>query len=502
MSTGSPTRRGFLRMAGAGAALAGVGCDDKTRRLMLGSMAKKFESGAIEPFTSPQGASVDLISHVISRLTWGAAPGDYQRVVAMGESPEQAVAKFIDSHLNYRGDLAKESSHQVRALEEIMEPLIGEMYDYSPRQLNFELTKAALWRAVHSPHQLYEVMVSFWSDHFNIDSSKADCRWLKPWDDREVIRKHALGNFAQLLRASALSPAMLFYLDGRANKRCKPEEKPNENYARELMELHTLGVHGGYTQADVMEAARCLTGWTVDGRDGKMFQTGKVKFLAQNHDDGEKTVLGVKIPAGGKEKDLDKLLEIVTTHPSTSKFVAEKLCRRFVADEPKATTVSSVASAFAKSGGDIRTTLKTLFATEEFLDARGTKFKRPFHFLVSALRAVGSDSDCGMPLQLALRRMGHMPFDYPTPEGYSDKGADWMSTLLARWDIALRLGRGQVGDSPVKVEELAKAAGGEDGVARHILKRSLKPEETEALAATEKTDRVALLLAMPDFQLY
>lgn len=497
------TRREFLRLtAGTGLALAGTACDQKTRKAFLGPLGDAIDKVSLAGFRSPEGDQVDLITHVLSRLTWGIAPGDYERVAAMGKTPEEAVQRFIDLHLGERhADETKEAKEQIEFLGALLDP-IGELYDYHPRQLNYELTRASLLRAVHSPNQLYEVMVGFWSDHFNIDSSKADCRWLKAWDDREVIRKHALGKFSDLVAASAKSPAMLFYLDGRENRRRKPEEKPNENYARELLELHTLGVKGGYTQMDVLEAARCLTGWTVVGRDSKTWGIGRVLFKKSDHDDGAKVVLGQKIPEGGGEKDFDLLLEIVTQHPSTAKFIATKLCRRFIQDEPPDSAVEAVAAAFTKSNGDIRETLKALFATEDFLVARRTKFKRPFHFLVSTLRATGLPHECGRELQRTLRRMGQMPFDYPTPEGYADKADDWMSTLLARWDFSLRLAREQLGVPTWKQETLVKAAGEADGLARHLLGRKPSIDETAALAATPERDRLALLLASPEFQLY
>src|SRR3989442_372228 len=178
-----------------------------------------------------------------------------------------------------------------------------------------EMTRATILRAVWSERQLYEVMVHFWTDHFNIDCSKADCRWLKAADDRDVIRRHALGRFPDLLRASALSPAMLWYLDGRANRKQQDNDKPNENYARELLELHTLGIHGGYTQRDVMEVARCLSGWSV--RSVKQLRKGSVEFHPGLHDDGAKLVLGRAIPAGLGQQDLDRVLEIVALHPAT-----------------------------------------------------------------------------------------------------------------------------------------------------------------------------------------
>src|SRR5262249_37442309 len=154
-----------------------------------------------------------------------------------------------------------------------------------------------------------------WSDHFNIDSSKGDCRWLKVADDRDVIQRHALGSFPGLLRASALSPAMLWYLDGRVNRRAAPGDRPNENYARELLELHTLGVHGGYTRQDVMEVARALSGWTVRSRHEVVFGLGKVEFRPELHDDGEKHVLGRVLPAGQGARDLDQVIDAAALHP-------------------------------------------------------------------------------------------------------------------------------------------------------------------------------------------
>ena len=499
------TRRHFLQITGASATAACVGCDPKMRRAFLGPLGDKIDAVNLASFTSPQGAQPDLISHVLSRLSWGVAPGEYARVASLGPTPEEAVAKYLEESLATDSKkLAAAAEDLVRQRQGLVEhesilDQAGELYDYHPKELNFELTRAALLRAVHSPHQLYEVMVGFWSDHFNIDSSKADCPWLKPYDDRTVIRDHALGKFADLLRASALSPAMLFYLDGRQNTN---QGKPNENYARELMELHTLGVHGGYTQTDVLQAARCLTGWYAIGRDSKRFGVGKVEFISAKHDDGPKTVLGHEIPAGGGPKDLDILLEIVTNHPATPQFIATKLCRRFISDDPPASAVTATAQAFVKSQGDIRETLRALFATTEFLSVRKTKFKRPFHFLVSALRATGVPHECGREMQIALRRMGHMPFDYPTPEGYSDRGDDWMSTLLARWDFALRLGRGQIGVNNWQADTLLKAAGGEDGLTRHLLGRKPTADETRTLATAEGADRLAMLLSMPDFQQY
>jgi uncharacterized protein (DUF1800 family) len=353
-------------------------------------------------------------------------------------------------------------------------------------------------------------MVQFWSDHFNIDPSKGDCKWLKVVDDREVIRQHALGKFADLLRASALSPAMLWYLDGRVNRRANPADRPNENYARELLELHTLGVHGGYTQKDVMEVARCLTGWTVRSVGNKpYFQIGKVEFDPALHDFGAKTVLEQTIPSTSPalakdileqrgRHELDRVLQIVVAHPATARHLSAKLCRHFIADNPPAEAVAKVAEAFSKSEGDIRQTLRALFQTDEFLHARGHKFKRPFTFVVSALRASGANTDCGMDIIDYLKRMGHAPFNYPTPEGYPDQASPWMGTLLWRWNFAVALSQNSIKGTRTNLDALRGAAGGDEPLMAHLLGR--KPSAIEARAFADSGDGLALMLASPAFQ--
>jgi uncharacterized protein (DUF1800 family) len=193
-------------------------------------------------------------------------------------------------------------------------------------------------------------MVGFWTDHLNINLEKGDCIYLKPSDDREVIRRHALGKFRDLIRASATSPAMLVYLDGKENQKARPDDIPNENYARELLELHTLGVHGGYTQNDVYEVARCLTGWRLRTK----VAARTVFFEPGLHDDGSKNILGHSIPAGLGELDVERVVDILAAHPSTARFIATKLVRRFVADDPPPSLVERVAAVFTETDGDIK----------------------------------------------------------------------------------------------------------------------------------------------------
>jgi len=388
---------------------------------------------------------------------------------------------------------------------------LGELFEYQEDLLQHELMRGTLARAVFSERQLFEVMVEFWSDHFNIDPSKGDCKWLKVADDREVIRQHALGKFSDMLRASALSPAMLWYLDGRVNRRENMSATPNENYARELLELHTLGVHGGYTQKDVMEVARCLTGWTVRSKNEKpYFQIGKVEFKLDQHDCAAKEVLAHRIPAVPTtasqeqrellaQQELDQVLRIVTSHPATARHIGAKLCQHFIADEPPAAAVEAVASAFSSSDGDIRTTLRALFATDEFKGERGNKFKRPFRYTASTLRATGAKTDSGLEIIDYLQRMGHAPFNYPTPDGYPEPAAPWMGTLLWRWNFALALSENKIKGTNIDVMELRKASGGDPALMAHLLGRTATPDEAQAY--DESGAGLALMLASPAFQM-
>ena len=291
---------------------------------------------------------------------------------------------------------------------------------------------------------------------------------------------------------------MLTYLDGRENRVRKPEDRPNENYARELLELHTLGVHGGYTQQDVMEVARCLSGWRI-GRG--LFQVGKVQFEPGLHDGRAKTVLGQSIPARAARdgrKDFDDVLRIVAAHPSTGRHIAAKLCQRFIADEPPAAAIDTVAGEFTKTKGDISKTMRALFATDEFRGTRGNKFKQPLHFLASALRGTDAETDAARPLVNYLARMGHMPFEYPAPDGYPAHAEPWMSTLLWRWNFAAKLAQGKISGTKIESDRLAKRAGDLAKLAAHLLGR--QPSDDELAAAKASKNPIGLLLASPSFQ--
>ncbi len=497
------SRREFI-ITGA-SALALSGAIFQTMQGLLGDVRQYTGAGLKRPLdgslTPPANANLDPVAHALNRWTFGPGPGDYARIAALGVDgfiEEQLAPEKIDDALCDRAT--------ARFAEAWWEP-VGEAYEEDDETLTPVLRRVALLRATYSQRQLFEVMCEFWSDHFNIDPGKGDARYTKIADDQEVIRKHALGNFRDMLRASALSPAMLWYLDGRANVKRTSEEKPNENYARELMELHTLGVHGGYTQQDVMEVARCLTGWTIlakknDGFSGKLLSPfkdrGKVVFRKDAHDNAAKRVLGHDIPAGLGEGDLDRVIDIVAAHPSTAQFVATKLCARFIADEPPAVAVGATARAFADSRGDIKTTLRALFATPEFRASTGAKLKRPFHFVVSALRATNAELSDEKRTLSFLDKMGHTPFRYPTPDGYPQESAHWLATLLWRWKFAVALANNRIKGARIEREKLRRELGGDVAIMATLLNRQPTPEESDAFL--KSGDGLALMLASPAFQ--
>ena len=321
-----------------------------------------------------------------------------------------------------------------------------------------ELQQAKVLRALYGERQLQEVMTDFWFNHFNIYLNKDADQYLVTAYERDTIRAHALGKFKDLLLATAQSPAMLFYLDNWASMGPKSPQaiaankgKPgqavaglNENYGRELMELHTLGVNGGYTQHDVTELARVLTGWTIQPLE----QGAAYQFDLKKHDPGDKLVLGQTIPENGQNEGL-QMLDILAHHPSTAKFVCRKLAMRFVADDPPPVLVDRLAQKFLATDGDIREVLRTLFKSPEFWSPKTyrAKVKTPFEFAISSLRATGTDVTSAGPLLGILSRMGMPLYQMVPPTGYSMTASTWMSSeaLIDRMNFALDLSNGKVG---------------------------------------------------------
>jgi uncharacterized protein (DUF1800 family) len=340
-----------------------------------------------------------------------------------------------------------------------------------PQRVVAELSMAKVTRAIYSERQLQQVMDDFWFNHFNVFAGKGEDRYYLTSYERDVIQPHAFGKFKDLVTLTAKSPAMLFYLDNflstdpraaerqamqRAMRQARygrpwpprPPANPqqakknerglNENYGRELMELHTLGVDGGYTQKDVTEVARCFTGWTIE----KPRQYADFKFDDKLHDPDPKMVLGKKIHAGGM-KDGEQVIDLLVHHPSTAKFISTKLARRFVSDNPPPALLSRMAETFQSSDGDIRAVLKTMIWSPEFWsrDTYRAKIKTPFELVVSAVRALGTDVDTPMPLVQWVGRIGEPLYQCQPPTGYSDKADTWVNTgaLLNRLNYSLAL---------------------------------------------------------------
>jgi uncharacterized protein (DUF1800 family) len=384
--------------------------------------------------------------------------------------------------------------------------MTGNQAMQGPRFVILELQQARLLRALYSQRQLYEVMVDFWSNHFNIFAGKGADRWLSTAYDRDTIRPHALGRFHDLLRATAQSPAMLFYLDNwlsaspdAALARMTPNNRRrglNENYARELMELHTLGVDGGYTQRDVQEVARCFTGWTIRQPRGE----ASFHFEPRIHDKGEKVVLGTRIPPGGGIEDGLRVIDLLARHPSTARFISLKLARRFISDDPPPSIVNKAAEAFRRSEGDIPTILRTLVDSPEFFapEAHHAKVKKPLEFVASALRATRAEVEISHQLLRYLGRMGEPLFLAQPPTGYPDVGTSWTSPdmLLTRMNFAADLIANRIPGSRVRLE----VVGDKDSFARLVASDSLSPATRSALAETEGSQAIALLMAAPEFQ--
>ena len=419
------------------------------------------------------------------------------------------------------------------------------------RQALGEVMQAKVLRAAYSERQLEEVLVDFWFNHFNVFSGKGQVRMYLNEYERGAIRPHVLGKFQDLLIATATSPAMLFYLDnwqsaapdgavtsaagnrgpnadrgrrnpirpGRARSAAAPSQVRtladlppgaqnrrrglNENYARELMELHTLGVDGGYTQKDVQEVARAFTGWTI----ANPRQGGGFHFEPRMHDDGEKVVLGRRIRAGGGMKDGEDVLALLARHPATARFISTKLARRFVADDPPATVVERAAATFKATDGNIREVVRTIVTSPEFFAAAAyrAKVKTPFEFAVSAVRAAALELPNALPIVAAVRNLGMPLYGCQPPTGYADKAEAWVNSgaLLNRMNFALSLAtaRQVAGPRQQRARDLPAPSVTSDMVIASVLAGDLSQSTAATIdkAATEP-QALALVLGSPEFQ--
>lgn len=470
-----------------GAALLS-GCETLEQRVLK----PKLPAEALPPPAERLGSPA---VRLLSRVAYGPRPGDVARVEQIG------AAAYVDEQLH--PDALKEEmllTLRLRSLQDRLDGDAGILFDEDDKRLVGTLRQAALLRAVYSRRQLYERMVEFWGDHFNIYAFKGEGPQLKVLDDRQAIRAHALGRFRDLLGASARSAAMLGYLDNGVNKK----GVPNENYARELMELHTLGVHGGYTQADVREVARCLTGWTSQ----RHWHRGKFHFDSGAHDTGAKRVLGVLIPAGGDVSDGERVLDIVAAHPATAQHLARKLCIHFLGDAPDA-WVNQLAGIYQQTNGDIKSVLRPLLLSPD-LQASKPILKRPLDYVASALRAFNGDTDGGQGVQRHLDTMGQPLFAWPMPDGFPERAAAWTGTLIPRWNFALALTGNHLENTSADWAALAQT-GTKQGLSGHdsLLELAFGCRADDPALAdlrrlsarhAETADFAAMLLMSPQFQ--
>ncbi|MBC8066402.1 MAG: DUF1800 domain-containing protein [Chlorobia bacterium] len=466
------SRRQLLGLGMTGAAVAG--CAPIARRLAADLPADvSLPKGDVEPTL-----------RLVNRLSFGSTPGEVSRVKALGRQA------YLDQQLNPTDDEPAHLTVQLYRLDAYRMDS-HEMEELPIDLVLMQLQQGTILRATYSPHQLRERLIEFWSDHFNIYARKGSSAFRKGVDDTNVIRKHALGNFKDLVSGSAHSPAMLAYLDNQVNVK----GVANENYARELMELHTLGVHGGYTQRDVQEVARCFTGWGIENRF--MRPKGKFVFNSERHDDGEKVVLGNRIAPLGGEKDGERVIELLALHPNTAKFICTKMCRYFLG-HTESKVVDQMAKVYLANRGEIKPVVAEMFSEANLAEAPPVQ-KRPFDYMISALRATGAQTDGGRALQEHLDRMGMPLYQWPMPDGYPVKSEAWTGTLLARWNFAAAMARNEISGTVVDIKKLEERSKGD---LASVLTGSSERARLVAkhVPANDLTKLATACLASPDFQ--
>jgi uncharacterized protein (DUF1800 family) len=406
------------------------------------------------------------------------------RLALLASLPDDKLVDVLEAlPLQVRTRLANAGPPSLRRRVEVLN---------TPGQVvNRDLSEGKLLRAIYSNRQFDEVLADFWYNHFNIFLDKGADRYMVTAYERDVIRPHVLGKFKDMLLATAQSPAMLFYLDNWESVSDNSPARPNapagqkkqglnENYGRELMELHTLGVDGGYTQQDVTEVARCFTGWTIRQPQ----QGGGFFFNPRMHDRGEKQVLGVTIPAGGGMEDGLKVLDILSKHPSTAHFISKSLAIRFVSDNPPDALIDKMAATFTATDGDLREVMRTMLNADEFWAAANfrAKLKSPLEMVVSAVRAVNGDVDTAVQMVQLMNTLGQPLYRKQEPTGYTNRGGDWLNSasLLARMNFANTLAQGKVGG--VKVD-LTQFSADTAQVERNILLADASPASQAAIQA-------------------
>jgi len=510
------------------------------RRSLAGLSALAAGSMAWRPGMAAVGAAptaAERAAHALNRLAYGPRPSDALAISQMGAGPwlDQFLAQQLEPRLIPQPPALAQRLASLQVLQMDQSALLGRYRDAlkaareakreqaqgmavdadaqnavrnQVRPLVAEAATARLVRAVHSPAQLEEVLVEFWFNHFNVFAGKGPVSVLVADYESRAIRPHVLGRFRDMLGATARHPAMLHYLDNersvvngyeppRAARRLiagQPELKArvptglNENYARELMELHTLGVDGGYTQRDVTELARILTGWGIDQRQALQGGHGDLfRFDAAKHDAGNKVWLGHSVGSAGQAEG-ERALDVLAAHPATARHLAYKLAQAFVADVPPPSLVSRLADRFTSSAGDLKAVTRSLIESDEFwsAEAMGAKFKSPYQYLISSLRAVDAPIAQPQALLQALAQAGQPLYGAATPDGYKNTAAAWRNpealTQRVQWATTLS------SRYPLGAQALLNTLGA-----------SVSAATRATLAGEPAPQQMALLLASPDF---
>jgi uncharacterized protein (DUF1800 family) len=518
-------------VAGCGATLMVGGSEaEAASHKRLGRPTTSIETASdAEPGQGPQiMTSEQQIAHLLNRITFGARPGDVEAVKAEGihtylasqldpssidESPEviqkvkntpQLASSPADLIAQFRQIQKQNKERKRQAQNGEVKANTEEMNQR--KRLGQALIETRLVRAIDSKRQLQEVMTDFWYNHFNISIDKGLDHALVGAYEEQAIRPYALGRFRDLLGATCHHPAMLFYLDNWQNSKAGATDRKgkeigiNENYARELMELHTLGVDGGYTQKDVQEMARVLTGLGLAGP--RMAQaTGGGKwgyFNSNNHDFGEKVVLGQRISGSG-EQEIEQCLDMLARHPSTAHHIAYQLAQYFVADNPPKSLVDKLASKFTQSDGNIKAVMSTLLDSPEFWDGRydNDKYKNPFRYAVSVFRATKTEPSDYRPVAQFLRLQGQPMYGCLTPDGYKNTQSAWLNpdALMNRINFATAVGTGRakfLSDQPVEYTAARDTVNG----------GKLSPHTEAVIGKAPGALKLSLLIGSPEFMRY
>jgi uncharacterized protein (DUF1800 family) len=476
------------------------------------------------------------VIHLLNRLSLGIKPGEIEQVQKLG------VDKYIQQQLNpanisepaiLTDRLSKLDTINLSPIElfqrynpnrpvDIQSPIPGDkkIQQQQARQVTNQAIEARLWRSIYSQKQLNEVMVDFWYNHFNVHADKGiDKLWVGAYE-KQAIRPYAMGKFRDLLGATARHPAMLFYLDNWQNSTPNSSKKGrsqglNENYARELMELHTLGVDGGYKQDDVVALAKILTGWGFKQPGQKVPDGYSFQFNSDRHDFSNKTFLNQNIIGSGIGEG-EQALDLLSRHPSTARQISFKLAQYFVTDNPPKSLVDKLSKRFVASDGNIKLVLDTLFHSPEFWDPKyyGTKFKTPYQYAISSIRSTGTEISNPKPLNDFLKQQGMPLYGCPTPNGYKNTQDAWLNpdSMTRRINYATNLAKGRLPisasittapNSPLQTQSGLPSAltiSVVDPVKlAATLGNNFSIQTQQAIATSNPDIRAALILGSPEF---